>query len=65
MTITLASWHLPLAITLGGLLVVAFVAWLERREGGDFSIHLLSFAAFMAWVAASIVAWLVWFLSRT
>lgn len=60
LTLHLHSWHLPFAITVGGMILTCLIARGESRTGGDFSVPLFSMAAALATVVASLVAWGMW-----
>ncbi len=61
LTIHLTSAAIPLGITLGGLLAVLLLSWLESRtSSGWWDIPLFSMAAALAWIAATAAAWLVY-----
>ena len=58
-TIHIAHWYLPAAITFFGFLVVVLLGWAENRTAGDYCIPVFTMGAFVAWVAASLAAWSV------
>ena len=65
LTITLRfnSWHLPLLISVGTFALFLLVCLKESRQGGDYSIPLMSFMAFVMFCTSTAVSWLVYFLS--
>lgn len=50
------SWHFALLVTLVGLIVFLIVTYLENSSG-DFSAPLMSMAAFLVWITASLTCW--------
>lgn len=67
LTLHLRSWHLPLAITVVGIIISALICRAEAKECraeakecGDFSIPLLSMIAVITTIISSIVAWGMW-----
>ena len=66
MTITLsfASWHLPLAITIMGFFATVFIAWRESKTCGDFGLPLFTMATACCAFASTITAWAVYLVLR-
>lgn len=60
-TLSLGSWTVPALVTVVVMALAAFIAWRDSRGGGDYSIPIIGFAAVVAGVVASLVAWGVFF----
>jgi hypothetical protein len=63
LTLRFNSWHLPALIMLAAFIAFLVVAWLESREGGDYSIPIFSFVFLCIFLAVTMTAWTVFFLS--
>lgn len=60
LTLHLHSWHLPLTITVVGIIISALICRTEAKECGDFGIPLLSMISVVTTIVSSLVAWGMW-----